>query len=69
MDGVLAIGPKIRGFKPERGGCILRVIKIRSTPSVGDEVKPSASCKFYGMLKNPSKYETDISWAKFIISS
>jgi hypothetical protein len=42
MICVLAIRPKFRGFKPERNDGFLRVIKIRSTPSFGGEVKPEA---------------------------
>jgi hypothetical protein len=42
MVSVLAIGPKVRGFRPGRGDGILRAIKIRSTLSFGGEVKPSA---------------------------
>jgi hypothetical protein len=30
---VIAIEPKVRGFKPGRGNGYLRAIKIRSTPS------------------------------------
>jgi hypothetical protein len=42
--------------------------KTSSTPSFKGEVKPSASCqRFYGMLKNPSKYEKK-SLAKLIFS-
>jgi hypothetical protein len=41
MIGVLAIGLKDRWFKPGRGDVFLKVIKIRSTPSFGGEVKPS----------------------------
>jgi hypothetical protein len=37
---VLAIGPKVRGFKRGRGLRILRAIKIRSTTSVRGDVKP-----------------------------
>jgi hypothetical protein len=37
---VLAIGSKVRGFKPIREQWILRAIKIRSTPSFEEEVKP-----------------------------
>jgi hypothetical protein len=33
MVNMLAIGPKVRGFKPGRGEAFLRTIKIRSTPS------------------------------------
>jgi hypothetical protein len=41
---VLATGPKVRGFDPDRRW-ILRVIKIRSTTSFGGEVMPSVPCK------------------------
>jgi hypothetical protein len=41
---VLATGPKDRGFKLGQGNGFLRVIKIRSTPSFGCDVKPEASC-------------------------
>jgi hypothetical protein len=37
---VLAIGPKVRGFKVNRRRYILRAIKIRNT-SFGGEVKQS----------------------------
>jgi hypothetical protein len=33
MASVLAIGTKVRGFKPGRGNVFLRAIKIRSTVS------------------------------------
>jgi hypothetical protein len=39
---VLALGPKVRGFKPGDSGGFLRVIKILSTTSLGGEVKPLA---------------------------
>jgi hypothetical protein len=39
---VLAIGPKVCGFKPGRSNGLLRTIKIRSKPSFGAEVKPEA---------------------------
>jgi hypothetical protein len=43
---VLAIGTKIREFRPGRGRWIfLRAIKIRSTTSFGGEVKPSIPCR------------------------
>jgi hypothetical protein len=32
MVSVLAIGPKVGGFKPGRGDEFLKAIKIRSTP-------------------------------------
>jgi hypothetical protein len=41
---VLATGPKIRGFNPSRDDGFLRAIRIRSTPSLGGEVKLSAPC-------------------------
>jgi hypothetical protein len=37
---VLAAGPKVCGFMPGRGDGFLRAIKIRSTPSIGEDVKP-----------------------------
>jgi hypothetical protein len=59
---VLATGPNVRVFKPSRGDRFLSAIKNRNTPSFGGEVKPSAQVvKFYGMLKNSTKYERDIS--------
>jgi hypothetical protein len=49
LDGVvvsvLAIGPNVRAFKLGRGGGFLRAMKIRSTPLIGAEVKPEASCR------------------------
>jgi hypothetical protein len=53
---VLATGPKGRGFKPSRGGRLLRAIKIRSTPSFGWEVKPEAPCKILRYVKDPLTY-------------
>jgi hypothetical protein len=41
---VLAVGPKIRGLKPDQGRWIFRAIKIRSTLSFGGEIKPSVPC-------------------------
>jgi hypothetical protein len=37
---MLATGFKVHGFKPSRGDRFLRMIKIRSTPSFREEVKP-----------------------------
>jgi hypothetical protein len=45
MVSMLAIGPKVRCFKPGRGRWILRAIKICITTSFGGDVKPSATCK------------------------
>jgi hypothetical protein len=42
---VLAVGPKVRGFKPTRGDGFLRAIEIRSTLFFEGEVKPSAPCR------------------------
>jgi hypothetical protein len=44
MVSVLAIGPKVRQFKPNRGDGFLKAIKIHSIPSFGGEVKPEALC-------------------------
>jgi hypothetical protein len=50
MVSVLAIGPNVRGFKLGCGDGFLQALKIRSTPSFGGEVKPSAHVIiFYGM--------------------
>jgi hypothetical protein len=48
---VLAIGPKVRGFKPGLGNGFLRAIKTRSTSSVGGEIKPSDPCKILPNVK------------------
>jgi hypothetical protein len=42
---VFAIGPEVRGFKPAEEDGFLIAIKIRSTPSFGGKVKPSAPCR------------------------
>jgi hypothetical protein len=39
MINLLAMGPRVRGFKPGRGDGFLRLIKIRGIPSFGAEVK------------------------------
>jgi hypothetical protein len=41
---VLPIGPKVRGFKSDRGQWIFKSDKIRNTPSFVGDVKPSALC-------------------------
>jgi hypothetical protein len=47
---VLATVSKVHGFIPGRCYGFLRVIKIRSTPSFGEEVKPLAHVvRFYGI--------------------
>jgi hypothetical protein len=51
MVSVLAIGTKVRGFKPSLGDGFLKAVKIMRTPSFGGEVNPEA-IRFYNMLKN-----------------
>jgi hypothetical protein len=58
MASALANGTTVRGFNPGRGGWILRAIRIRSAPSFGGEIKPSApSRKILRNVKVPYKYE------------
>jgi hypothetical protein len=58
MVGVLATGPKVRGFKPSRGNEFLRATKIRSTPSFKGDVKPEAQChKILWHVKNHLQVE------------
>jgi hypothetical protein len=45
MVCVLAIKPKVRGFKSGRRDGFLRAIKILSTPSFGRGVKQLAPCR------------------------
>jgi hypothetical protein len=57
--GVLTTGPKGGGFKPGQGDGLLRVIKIRSTPSFRWEVKPEVPChKILWHVKDPLMYQT-----------
>jgi hypothetical protein len=52
---VLAIGPKVRGFKPGRGRRIFKGDKIRNKTSFGGAVKPSARLrKILRNVKDPS---------------
>jgi hypothetical protein len=58
MVSVIAIGPKVPGFRTG----ILRAITIRSTPSFGGEVKPLAPCrKILRHVKELCEYGRDIS--------
>jgi hypothetical protein len=58
MVSVLTIGPKVRGVKPDRGDGFLRAIKICSTPSFVEEVKPEPHVvRLYGILKITCMYE------------
>jgi hypothetical protein len=67
---VLAIGPKVRGFKPGRGQWFSRAIKVRTTSLFWGVIKPSAPCrKFYDILKNTAEYGQYISSAKFTVIS
>jgi hypothetical protein len=57
---MLATGPKIRGFIPDRGRWISRTIKFHSTTSFGGEAKPSVSCrKMLRHVKKPYEYGRD----------
>jgi hypothetical protein len=57
---MLATGPKGRGFKTGQGIGFLRVIKIRSTPFFGWEVKPEAPrCKILWHVKDLFKSHGD----------
>jgi hypothetical protein len=54
MVSVLAIGFKVRMFKPGRCDGFLNKMKIRSMTSIGGEVKPSTPCrKILRQVKNP----------------
>jgi hypothetical protein len=67
---VLVIVPKVRGFKPGRGRCIFKGIKIHNTPSFGGEIKPSVrSCSILRHVKDPYKYERNTFYAKFTADS
>jgi hypothetical protein len=62
IDSLLAIESKVRGFKPSRGDEFLSVIKIRSTPSFGGEVKPEVRCRnILRHVKELYGHERDIS--------
>jgi hypothetical protein len=55
---VLATRPKGRGFIPGRVDEFLRVIKIRSTPSFGWEVKPEVPYgKMLRHVKDPLPHQ------------
>jgi hypothetical protein len=50
---VLANGPEVRGFKPGQDDELLKAIKVHSTISFREEVKPQAPChKILGHVKN-----------------
>jgi hypothetical protein len=63
VDSVFTIGPNPRfaGLNPAEGDGFLRAIKIRSMPSFGGEVKPSAPCcNILRHDKEPYEYERDL---------
>jgi hypothetical protein len=54
MVSVFATGPKVHTWLKAMD--FLRAIKIRSTPTIGEEVKPSALCrKILRHIKDPFK--------------
>jgi hypothetical protein len=56
LVSVLAIKPEAHGFKPSRGGGLLRAIKMRSMPSFRGEVKPEAPfCNILQHVKSMNK--------------
>jgi hypothetical protein len=57
MVSVLAVGPKVRDFKPGRGDGFLWAIEIIRTPFFGEEVKRSAPCKILQHVNIIRKYE------------
>ena len=48
---VLAFGTQVCGFKPDRNRWIFQGEKILSTPSFGEEVKPSVPCRRFTACK------------------
>jgi hypothetical protein len=57
MVSVLALPPKVRGFKPSWGDGFLRAIKVRSTLYFSGEVKPLTPCKNLWHVKVTLNYE------------
>jgi hypothetical protein len=63
---VFASGPKVHGFNSGRRRWIWKAIKLRSTTSVGGEIKQSVPCrKILRHVKERYEYEGDNSNAKF----
>jgi hypothetical protein len=48
---LLAFGTQIRGFAPVRSRRIFKAKKLLSTPSFGEEVKPSVPCRSFTACK------------------
>jgi hypothetical protein len=62
---VFAIGPRFTSSNPAESDEFLRAIKIHSTASFEEEVKPSAPChKILLHVKDPMGYDRYL-WAKF----
>jgi hypothetical protein len=60
---MLAIGPKVRGFIPDRGDGFLRGLKVHSTPSFREEEKLEAPFrKILRHVKELYDYERNISY-------
>jgi hypothetical protein len=59
---MLVTGSNVHGFKPGQGGRILRVIKGPQNAFLqrGKYSRWPHVVRFYGMLKNPLKYERNI---------
>jgi hypothetical protein len=58
----LPLDSSFAGSNPADGDGFLKAIKIRSAPSFGGKVKPSASChKIIRHVKEPFEYERDVS--------
>jgi hypothetical protein len=63
LVSVLAIRPKVTGFKLARGRRILKGHKIRSTTSFGMEVQPSVPCRSnFRRVTGPYRVKTDTSY-------
>jgi hypothetical protein len=65
---VLAIGPKVRGFKPVRRQWTFKSDKNPYHDFFGGEVKPSAPYpRILRHVKNLAEYERDTSSTKFTV--
>jgi hypothetical protein len=62
MVRVLDTGTKVRGFKPDRGNTYLRLIKLHSTSSFGEEAQSEGPYrKILWHIKELFEYERTIS--------
>jgi hypothetical protein len=65
VDFSLSLEQRFAASNPAEDDGFLRAIQIRSEPSFGGEVMPSAHVvRFYGVLKIPAEYTSDISLTK-----